>query len=74
MHSVIFIEVCATDVAIEADSVLVGILWRLHHVKPVSDHVGVLLPPGEILDLLHGDKPGQIVHFCLRVGTVSLET
>lgn len=72
VHSVVPVHVSATDIAIEADSVIVTIVRGLNHVKAVGQHVRVLSAPGQKLDLLDGDVASQVVHFRLWVAAVTL--
>lgn len=72
MDTVVLIQVGAAHIAVEADRVLVLVLRRLDDIKPVSDHVGMLHPPAQVLDLLDCDEPCKIVHLSLGVATIGL--
>lgn len=70
MKSVVLVKVCSSHVAVKADSVRFLLVRGLNHVEAVSDHVGMLGPPRQRLELLHGDETTQIVDLSLGVVTI----
>ena len=74
MHSIVLVEIGTPDVAIEADSVLVRVLWCLNDIESVSHHVGVLEPPAQVSDLLDRDEACQIIDLSLGIGAIALQS
>ena len=74
MHAVVLVKVGATNIPVEADSVFVLFIGRLDNIESVSDHVGMLQPPAQGLNLLDSNEACKIVHLSLGVATIGLQT
>jgi len=72
VHSVVLIEVGATHVPVEGNSVLIWGLWCLDNVEPVSNDVRMVCAPAEKLDLLDGNEAGQVGDFSPGVAAIAL--
>ena len=74
MHAVVLVEIGTPYVAIETNSVLIGILWCLNNIKSVSHHVCVLESPTQVSDLLDRYKARQIIDLSLGIGAIALQS
>ena len=74
MHAIVLVEVGTPYVAIETNSVLIGILWCLNNIKSISHHVCVLESPTQVSDLLDRDEARQIIDLSLGIGAIALQS
>lgn len=71
MDSLVFIEIRASHVAIDSNSVA-SLVSGLNHVESVCYHIGMVDTPTQRLDLLNRNKTSQVMDLCLGVQTVLL--
>lgn len=69
----VLIEVSTSHIAVKRNQIRVLIVHSFNHIEPVRHKVRMCSPPLEQLDLLHTDKPREIIHLRLRVGSISLQ-
>lgn len=75
MDSLVLVKIGSSDVSEHRNCViLVILLLKFNHVDSVSENIGVLNTPRELLDFLHSDKPTKIVYLRLRIKPILLLT